>query len=282
MSSIPSVHSVVTTTESTVESTGKRCCLQTGMNDFIQTNPSDTQTRMITMIEKLSRKVDKLANQPKTGLLVPGLPSSSRNVAENEMSRSYQKMKQWREVKNLLELVSEVEDLSLYPLNTDEMEEFKEGGAIVRSETCFTLHRETAKKLTPARAAKKLATDCNSMWRKLKSRVIQHMTCSADGETHFKALSIIGQDRKHRKRQCEAAETLVKCAFTAVKSKAAAVHYENKVAFAFSVGAQVGGCGHSRKMFPDLVKCMLSVIIKEIRNVMTKCLPSTGLPHITT
>ena len=61
------------------------------------------------------------------------------------------------------------------------------------------------------------------------------MTCSADGETHFKALSIIGQDRKHRKRQCEAAETLVKCAFTAVKSKAAAVHYENQVAFAFSV-----------------------------------------------
>ena len=137
------------------------------------------------------------------------------------MSRSYQKMKQWREVKNLLELVSEVEDLSLYPLNTDEMEEFKEGGAILRCETCFTLHRETAKKLTPARAAKKLATDCNSIctgkyiepalmaefiagknekWRKLKSRVIQHMTCSADGETHFKALSIIGQDRKHRKR----------------------------------------------------------------------------------
>ena len=104
------------------------------------------------------------------------------------------------------------------------------------------------------------------------------MTCSTDGETHFKALSMIRQDKKHRKRECEGAETLVKCAFTAVKSKAAAVHYDNMVAFAFSVGAQVGGSGHSRKMFPDLEKCLLSVINEEICNMMTKCLPSTG-PH---
>ena len=254
---------------------------------------------MIKMIEKLSQKVDKLAKQPKTGPLFPALKPSAHKVAENEMSQCYQKIKQWREVTILLELVSEVEDLSLYPMDNEEIEDFKEGGAVLRCETCFTLYCDAAKKLTPARAAKKLAVGCNSIctgkyiepslmaelmsgksekWRKLKRRIIQHMTCSADGETHFKALSMIGQDRQLRKQQCEAAETLVKCAFTAVKSKAAALHYENQVAYAFSVGAQVGGSGDSRKMFPDLVKCMLSVINKEIRNVMTTCLPSTGLP----
>ena len=120
-----------------------------------------------------------------------------------------------------MELVNQVEDLCLYPMNTEEIEDFKEGRAILRCETCFALYRDTAKKLTSARAAKRLPADCNSSctgkyiepalmveliagkgekWHKLKSRVIQHMTCSADGETHFKALSMIGQDKKTQKQ----------------------------------------------------------------------------------
>ena len=67
---------------------------------------------------------------------------------------------------------------------------------------------------------------------------------------------MIGQERKRTNRECEVGETLVKCAFTAVKSKAAAVHYENMLAFVFSVGGEVGGSGHSRKMFSDLVNIL--------------------------
>eukprot|EP00794_Sanderia_malayensis_P020912 gene20912-22966_t len=50
---------------------------------------------------------------------------------------------------------------------------------------------------------------------------------------------MLGEERKLQKIHLEAAETLVKCAFTAVKSKSAALHYESQVAFAFSVGAKV-------------------------------------------
>ena len=72
-------------------------------------------------------------------------------------------------------------------------------------------------------------------------------------KTHFKALSMIGQDRKRRNRECEAAETLVKCAFMAVKSKAAAVHYKNMVAFAFLVGGQtLGDLATQGRCFPIL------------------------------
>ena len=257
---VSSTSTVSTNVNTTLESTGEPF-LQTGIKDFIKTPTCNDQARMIEMLQKLSKKVDMLTNQSKIGPLFPGLATSTSKGAENEMSQCYQKMKQWREVRNLVELVNQVEDLCLYPMNTEEIEDFKEGGAILRCETCFALYRDTAKKLTPARAAKRLAADCNSLctgkyiepalmvelmagkgekWRKLKSQVIQHMTCSADGETHFKALSMIGQDRKRRNRECEAAETLV-CAFTAVKSKAAVVLYENMVAFAFSVGAQVQG-----------------------------------------
>ncbi len=63
-------------------------------------------------------------------------------------------MKQWHEVKNLMELVPEVDDLSFYLMNTEEIGNFKEAGAILHCETCFTFYCDTAKKLKPAWAAK--------------------------------------------------------------------------------------------------------------------------------
>ena len=89
---------------------------------------------------------------------------------------------------------------------------------------------------------------------------------------------MLAEDKKLKKNQCDTAQTLIKCAFTALKSKSAALHYESQVAFAYSVGAQVGSTGHSRKMFSDLIKCMLSVINQKTCEVMTTCLPSTGMP----
>ena len=60
----------------------------------------------------------------------------------------------------------------------------------------------------------------------------------------------------------------MKSVLTAVKAKSTAIHCEQQITSAYSVGTQVGQCGHSRKVVPDLVKCLL------------KCLPSTGFsPH---
>ena len=78
----------------------------------------------------------------------------------------------------------------------------KDGGAILRCETCFVLFKDQAKKLAPCRAAAKLSTEETAL-----------------KEQHY-----------------EAAECLLKCALTAMKAKSAAMHHENLVAFAFSVG----------------------------------------------
>ena len=294
--SVPSSLAPVTERESCNVETTSRGFLQTDIGNFFQVPTKDVQTKILEEMEKLSRKIDKLTNNQKTGAPFPAVTT---HVQDSEMSQSYKNMLEWREVSNLIELVNAVEHLALYPMNAGEFEDFEQGGAILRCETCFMLHRETARRLTPARAAKKLATDCKSIctgkyiqpslmadlmagkgekWRKLKNRVLQHMTCSTDGQTHFKALTMLAEDKKLKKIQCDAAQTLIKCAFTALKSKSAALHYESQVAFAYSVGAQVGSTGHSRKMFSDLIKCMLSVINQKTREVMTTCLPSTGMP----
>lgn len=135
----------------------------------------------------------------------------------------------------------------------------------------------TGKYIDPQRM-ESLVDGEGAYWRKFKSDILQHMTCATDGQTHFKALSALSEERNLRKHHYEAAETLLKSAITAVKSKSAASHYEDQIAFAYSVGAQVGQTGHSRKLVPDLIKCLLHVIYQRTKNKLLQCLPSTGLP----
>ena len=250
------------------------------------------------MVEKLSKKVDNLvAASEKNKTKITALPPSHFS---EEMRKSYTHMKEWKQVRNIVELVSSVKDLELYPMSSNDKDEYFDGsGAILRCETCFTLYKNRAGKLTPAKAAKMLASDCKSIctgkyispetmaslmngegeyWRKLKSSILQHMICAEDGQTHFKALTAQSEERNLRKIHYEAAETMLKSALTAVKAKSAAIHFEEQIAFAFSVGAQIGQCGHSRKLVPDMVKCLLAVINDKTRAALTSCLPSTGLP----
>ncbi len=77
-------------------------------------------------------------------------------------------------------------------------------------------------------------------WCKLKSSVIQHMLCSCDGQTHFKALTALNKENNLMKKHYEAAETLVKSAMVSIKSKSGAVHYEEQVAFAYSLRLKLG------------------------------------------
>ncbi len=209
-------------------------------------------------------------------------------------------MKEWKNVSNIVELVNSIDDLHLYPLYYSDADEFFNGtGAILRCETCFTLFKDKAARLTPAKAARKCAADCKSIctgkyiepekmelfmkgdgdeWRRLKSCIMQHMICATDGQNHFKALSAISEETNLKKKHYESAENLVKSALTAIKAKSAAMHYEDQVAFAYSVGAQVGQSGHSRKLVPDLVRSMLIAIQERTKEALSKCLPSTGLP----
>ena len=42
----------------------------------------------------------------------------------------------------------------------------------------------------------------------------------------------------------------------------------------------MGQCGHSRKLFPDMVKCLLAVIYEKTKELLSENLPCIGfLPH---
>ena len=277
------------------ELTGTR--LQTDLTEFVTVREQSFEEKILTMMEKINNKVDNL-KQVSTS--AGDCNTIEPSLFSKDMKEPYLKMQEWRKVSNIIELVNAIDCLEIYPLSSKDTDVFEEGsGAILRCETCFTLYKDRAVNLTPARAARKLATDCNSIctgrylnpermvsvmrgdgvyWRKLKSSILQHMICAGDGQTHFKALHAVSEAKKLKRKHYEAAESLIKSALTAVKSKSAAVHYEEQVAFAFSVGAQVGHSGHSRKLVPDLVKCLLQAVNVRTKDELLKCLPSTGLP----
>ena len=150
----------------------------------------------------------------------------------------------------------------------------------MRCETCFFFYKDKAVKLTPARAAKKLYQEClgictgnyinpekmegllngeGAYWRKLKSTIIQPMLCACDGQIHFQAITALNEENNLIKKH-EAAESLIKSALVSVKAKSAAVRYEEQVAFAYSLSPQIGHSGHSRKLVPDLVRCLIQVV----------------------
>jgi hypothetical protein len=91
-------------------------------------------------------------------------------------------------------------------------------------------------------------------------------------------MTLLNEEESLKAKHYEAAETLLKCALSAVKSKAAALHFESQVAFAYSVGGQVGQCGHLQKLFSEHLKCLLAVVNQQTKEKLTTCLESTGLP----
>ena len=275
--------------------------LQAGMEKFVEISKPKFEEKIINLVENLSRKVHKLSitsswQSQQTNPPLMSIPSSGFS---HTMKETYGKMKEWKNVKNIIELVNSIDCLSLYPALLGGEDFIEDSGAILRCETCFSLYKDKATKLTPAKAAQALSAQCLSIctgkylspdtmvemtagygenWRKLKSRILQHMVCANDGQTHFKALTLKSEDERLKRKYYEAAENLLKSALTAVKSKSAALHFENLVAFAYSVGGQVGQCGHSRKLFGDYLKCLLAVINKEVKKKLTACLPATNLP----
>jgi hypothetical protein len=120
---------------------------------------------MLEMVESISRKVDRLSISSGSSTQQGSSPSilTYSDGFTKQMKESYSKMKEWKNVKNLVEMVRKIECLTLFPLPAEDMDIFKDSGSILRCEICFTLHKDKANKLTPARAAQKLASDCTSI-----------------------------------------------------------------------------------------------------------------------
>ena len=63
-----------------------------------------------------------------------------------------------------------------------------------------------------------------------------------------------------------------------VKSKAAALHYEDHMAELCAAGADVGDFSHSRKMFLPMIKAIDAYIDNRVSTFLARPLANTGLP----
>ena len=63
-----------------------------------------------------------------------------------------------------------------------------------------------------------------------------------------------------------------------VKSKAAALHYEDHMAELCAAGADVGDFSHSRKMFVPMIKAIDAYIDNRVSTFLSRPLANTGLP----
>ena len=94
-----------------------RQMVQEGIESFIRSTKPDFEEKVLGMLENLSKKVDNLKSSktPLPGSRATPLPATT---FAKEMESSYKKMQEWRNVKNIVELVSSIDSLALYPLDS--------------------------------------------------------------------------------------------------------------------------------------------------------------------
>lgn len=201
----------------------------------------------------------------------------------------------WSSIKNLTDLISFIDCLELCSVEPE--------GHILRCKTCLAYHERNSnisREQSPLIVARMLnkATNCVSTglllpdeklenlflgkgqeWYSLKARVLRHMVGSDDGGIkHVKAHKAQSEKDASVQRQCNIASTHVYAAIDVIKSKSAAVHFEDRICFAHLVGGNVGGMGHGRKQFPELMDVIEHVVDKRIKLHLERPVDATKFP----
>ena len=99
-------------------------------------------------------------------------------------------------------------------------------------------------------------------------------------KTHIQAVEYMKGFEKCEKRKIGVVKNQLRTALGIVKSKAAAIQYEARIAELQAAGAEVGDFGHSRKLFPDMLKAFCAHIDQRTAAYLSSPVPNTGmLPH---
>ena len=123
-------------------------------------------------------------------------------------------------------------------------------------------------------------------WSRFKKTLIDHMsfTSSKSGGTqHYQAVIAKKRRDKREKSILNVVCNQLKTAVTVVKSKTAALHYEDLIGLLHSCGAAVGNLGHGRKQINQMLKAFQAYFYMKLRKHIQTPLPSTGIPpHFST
>ena len=111
-------------------------------------------------------------------------------------------------------------------------------------------------------------------WYHQKEQLNKHVAF----KTHMKAVQYTRETAQTSKRKTVVVKNQLRTALGIVKSKAAALQYESRIAELQAAGADVGDFGHSKKLFPEMLSVACAYIDKRTATYHSTCLPSTGMP----
>lgn len=111
-------------------------------------------------------------------------------------------------------------------------------------------------------------------WYHQKERLIKHVSSN----THVKAVQYMKDVIQISQRKTVIVKNELRTALGIVKSKAATLQYEARIAELQAAGADVGDFGHSRKLFPAMLSVVCAHIDKRTAAYLSTCFQSTGMP----
>ena len=114
----------------------------------------------------------------------------------------------------------------------------------------------------------------NETWYHQKARLLQHL----GSNVHQKSLTHSRKIAASLKAQQSVVKNQLRTALGIIKSKAAALQYEERIAELYAAGANIGDFGHSRKLFPDMAAVAVAFIQQKSTVFLTTPLPNTGFP----
>jgi hypothetical protein len=164
---------------------------------------------------------------------------------------------------NLLEYVQQVPELEIFGNENDRILRCNSCSEFLSSPASFTTgfrqptgrsSGSIAKGLhLPEELYQQLIVGKNDKWYHQKEHLNSHVL----SKTHVLAVEYMKGIEKCDRRKATVVKNQLRTAIGIVKSKAAAIQYEARIAELQAAGADVGDFGHSRKLFPEMLKVFL-------------------------
>ena len=104
-------------------------------------------------------------------------------------------------------------------------------------------------------------------WYHQKEQLNKHVAF----KTHMKAVQYTRETAQTSKRKTVVVKNQLRTALGIVKSKAAALQYESRIAELQAAGADVGDFGHSKKLFPEMLSVACAYIDKRTATYLSTC-----------
>ncbi len=111
-------------------------------------------------------------------------------------------------------------------------------------------------------------------WYHQKEAFGKHLS----SKTHSNATNFMKLVKQGKSREVPVTKNQLRAALGIVKTKSAAIQYEERIAELHAAGADVGDFGHSRKLFPAMLSAACAYIDKKTSIFLSTPLPSTGMP----